>query len=365
MRCILSVKDASYCTDPVSDLSSNPWAWCPCSGRWYNSFKLMVSKWSPEPSLRLTTESLREILQRSADSEEDWLLNPSTNAITLGGNENKSQRDVQLAFWTAVNSRLDLGKVHIRKRTWVWTPGGGLQIEKGTHELLGLAERAWKQKYDLPVAIDPWAQSIGVSYHQLWKDVQPLNQEEQANLNSDLNTMMRGLCATSDCLPECLSWVTSRTKIVIPIRRLSHDHSRSSSSADLHGAVFLTIHDYVQAVEALVHESAHQHLFMAETHGALVNPNHSGLYSSPLRKDPRPLRGVLLACHALAYMGAFYRDAISKKMAPVDVLEQRMRGVRKNFFDAQELLFRNAEHFTSKGQAFIEYTSQVGKFIEN
>jgi HEXXH motif-containing protein len=118
----------------------------------------------------------------------------------------------------------------------------------------------------------------------------------------------------------------------------------------------------VQTVEALVHESAHQHLFTAEAAGALVDPHHTALYKSPLRADARPLRGVLLACHALAYIAAYYTDALRESIAPAQLLETQLERTRHKFNDALSVLLTNNRHLTIEGRDFLDRTVEVGSY---
>jgi HEXXH motif-containing protein len=78
-------------------------------------------------------------------------------------------------------------------------------------------------------------------------------------------------------------------------------------------------------LESIVHESAHLHLYMALAQEPLIDPDHDGHYKSPLRPDPRPLRGILLAYHALAYIAALFADVSRLD----DASSERLAGVRQ------------------------------------
>jgi HEXXH motif-containing protein len=126
--------------------------------------------------------------------------------------------------------------------------------------------------------------------------------------------------------------------------------------------VFLTLHNELQAIEALVHESAHQHLFMAEATSALVDPRHTSVYKSPLRDDPRPLRGVLLACHALAYIAAFYTDALNGSVSAARRVEVHLSATRKKLTEALDILLANRQHLTAEGYDFLDHTVEVERY---
>jgi HEXXH motif-containing protein len=201
-----------------------------------------------------------------------------------------------------------------------------------------------------------------VSFHQLWRDVTPFGAEEEARLKTELRLLLRALTVAEQYLPNCIAWVRSRTQVIIPLRKLSGEHSSSSSASNLPGVVFLTLHNELQAIEALVHEGAHQHLFVAEATSALVDPRHTSVYKSPLRDDPRPLRGVLLACHALAYIAAFYTDALNASMAAADRLEARIGATRQKLTDALDILLANRRHLTVHGCDFVDRTVKVERY---
>jgi HEXXH motif-containing protein len=267
-----------------------------------------------------------------------------------------------MALWISLNSDDDLGSVVLDEPTWAWLPNGGARVDPGIHDLAALLGSLTEDQPDIPIALDPWSNSIRVAYHQLWRDEKPLSEERRSSLQSDLRICLGAILRMKEILPACLDWVCSRTKVVIPLRRLAGEHSSSSSSAQLRGVVFLTLHHQVQALEALVHETAHQHLFMAESPGPLVSPDHDALYSSPLRSDPRPLRGILLAAHALAYMRAYYKDSITASLSPPALLQSQLDQIGKQFESARETIVNTYANFTRAGRDFVDLTLEVGAY---
>jgi HEXXH motif-containing protein len=199
-------------------------------------------------------------------------------------------------------------------------------------------------------------------FHQLWRDVAPFAPEDETKLQAELRTLIRALTVAEQSLPDCFSWVRSRTQVIIPLRQLSGEHSSSSSASAVPGVVFLTIHNELQAIEALVHETAHQHLFVAEAEGALIDRNHKSTYKSPLREDPRPLRGILLACHALAYIAAYYSDALRQSLAASQRLEAQISENRHKLNDALSIVLANRQHLTAAGNSFVDRTAEVEKY---
>jgi HEXXH motif-containing protein len=58
--------------------------------------------------------------------------------------------------------------------------------------------------------------------------------------------------------------------------------------------------------EALIHEFSHNKLHLLLEQGALLENAFAPLYPSPVRPDPRPLHGVLLAVHAFLPVARMY-----------------------------------------------------------
>lgn len=339
-----------------------PWLWRPSSSAWFDRVQDLATRWEPHGELGLNCELIRRVIGESAAKHARWLMHPCMNSITLLKPEAKLQRDFQLAVWSAINTSEALGVATLDRPVWAWSPGGGIRLEPGTYDLTTLAATLRTQEDHSPLTVDPWARSVKASFHQLWRDVMPFGAEEEAKLKAELQLLLRALTATKEYLPNCFAWVRSRTQVIVPLRQLSGEHSSSSSASTLPGVVFLTLHNELQAIEALVHESAHQHLFMAEVTSALVDPHHTSIYKSPLRDDPRPLRGVLLACHALAYIAAFYTDALQASLSAACRLEAHISEVRHKLHDALDILLSNRQHLTADGGDFLDRTIEVERY---
>jgi HEXXH motif-containing protein len=83
------------------------------------------------------------------------------------------------------------------------------------------------------------------------------------------------------------------------------DEDFGASTFQLWGALFLKVRpqsDRVEIAEALAHEGAHALLFGLGMGKPLVRNGTETRYSSPLRKDPRPMDGVVHASYVLGRM---------------------------------------------------------------
>ena len=120
------------------------------------------------------------------------------------------------------------------------------------------------------------------------------------------------LAALLAALPEVAGWLraTTRALDLLPERFFAKAPDGalvSCSSPEVPGFIRITrCREPLKLLEMLVHETAHLYLFRAEAAAPLIDPSSTLSFSSPLRHEPRPLRGILLALHACAYIAAAY-----------------------------------------------------------
>ena len=82
----------------------------------------------------------------------------------------------------------------------------------------------------------------------------------------------------------------------------------SASYREAIGQVYLTLHPKLMTMaEALVHEYQHNKLNMLFHLDPVMENAYWPLYKSPVRPDPRPLHGVMLAAHAFVPVAEMYR----------------------------------------------------------
>jgi HEXXH motif-containing protein len=102
-------------------------------------------------------------------------------------------------------------------------------------------------------------------------------------------------------------------RLIVPVGWHEQKHL-SASYREAVGTVYMTLHPQLMTmVEALIHEFQHNKLNAALNLGPLLHNAFWPLYSSPVRPDPRPLHGVLLAVHAFQPVAKLY-----EKMAEAD-----------------------------------------------
>jgi HEXXH motif-containing protein len=120
-----------------------------------------------------------------------------------------------------------------------------------------------------------------------------------------------GLVATY--LPDLRSEMELYLSQIVPVGVLEEKHL-SASFQEAIGTIYLTLHPHpMTMVEALIHEFQHNKLnALFETDEVLENAFFP-LFQSPVRPDPRPLHGVLLAVHAFLPVARLYEEMIAKK----------------------------------------------------
>ncbi|MGN4561092.1 aKG-HExxH-type peptide beta-hydroxylase [Bacillus cereus group sp. MYBK5-2] len=341
--------------------SSPPWKWRFCENRWFEQLQPLVENWTPCPELQIDTDFIKASLTDAIQSNQRWIVHPCISAITLKTDKRKLQRDFQLALWVMTNISRPYGTVSVPEPIWAWFPDGGFMLSPDRYSW---SEIVTNKNLDIPfqnITIDPWSNSLGIrlaspSASEGYIHLPTMNHNR---VEKDVMLLLRSLALLNHYMPDCMTWITSVTRAIIVFPSIPNIH-QSWSRKDTPGVIYMTAPQSVlEGLEAIVHESAHRHLFLAETYGPLVQPGDSAIYKSPLRRDPRPLRGILLACHAIAYMYAFYSQAFSLGLDEDGTCESRINLLKAQYNDSLAIL-NEAEHkLTTKGKIFLKYTDEV------
>jgi len=133
------------------------------------------------------------------------------------------------------------------------------------------------------------------------------------------------------------------------------DRHLSASYREAIGTMYLTLHPNVMTMtEAVVHEFQHNKINVASyERDFLVNAFHP-LYPSPVRPDPRPLWGILLAVHAFLPVAELYRrmrDA-AHPAAKQSGFETRLSEIDLKNHEGMEMLRAHAQ-LTAPGAALF------------
>ncbi len=121
----------------------------------------------------------------------------------------------------------------------------------------------------------------------------------------------------------------------------------SASYAESVGTIYLSLHpSQMTMTEAIIHEHQHNKLNMLLALDPVMHNAYQPLYASPIRPDPRPLSGVLLAAHAFIVVAEYYRRVRDPR------LDGRFAAIVANNDAALDTLTASAEP-TPAGQAVI------------
>lgn len=129
----------------------------------------------------------------------------------------------------------------------------------------------------------------------------------------------------------------------------------SASYREALGLVYLSLHpDPLTMTEAVVHEAQHQKLNAVLASDPLLENDPDERYPSPVRPDPRPIFGVLLAVHAFVPVAVLYA-AMRSGDDPLGVgarAAERARAIVQGNHEGLSLLERHARP-TSLGRALL------------
>lgn len=128
---------------------------------------------------------------------------------------------------------------------------------------------------------------------------------------ADIADISRAFALIDDVWPELASEIRAYTRLFVPYASQFHS---SFTEAILMGAVFLSeaaqpFHATHHTAEHLLHENSHLRLMLILERDPLVTVAEGVTFDSPVRKDARPLWGMLMAVHAFARITAFHRRA--------------------------------------------------------
>jgi hypothetical protein len=326
----------------------SPWDWQVSKGPWYERFRSSASTWDPALLRQEEASEIKDSIETAAGRQDDWLFHPCMSSVLGAGGG--TDGELNALGWIARHiPAVGAIQVDLPGPTIVWTPGGGRKVPSGRYRIGDL-----HQQPDDLLCLCFELDTTGAFFQD-----RGLSGEPDDYFRDDLRGLLRSMGLMGFACPQALEWASHVTKVLsIPLnsRRAT---LRSRSSPKVPGAVFLEIFgDMASTIELVVHESAHQMLFLAEAEGPLVHPEHRQLYWSPLRSDPRPLRGILLAFHALCYIAAVYGD-----LRRAGALERAQQAEASSMIDKAllaERVLQGAEGaLTDAGIAFLLRTREV------
>lgn len=152
---------------------------------------------------------------------------------------------------------------------------------------------------------------------------------------------------------ECAEMGTMLHQI-IPVGYHRERHL-SASYREAVGTVYMTLHPSVMIMtEALIHEFQHNKFNVSAYNADYLRNAFHPLYKSPVRPDPRPLWGIVLAVHAFLPVAELYRrmrDA-GHEWAQRPDFERRMAELDLKNHEGMDMLRAHAQ-FTPAGHALF------------
>jgi len=168
------------------------------------------------------------------------------------------------------------------------------------------------------------------------------------------DVLERAFALVGSFLPRTLAEMRLVLRAVVPV---GWDETRhlSASYREATGTIYLTLHPNVMTMaEAVVHEFQHNKLNVASDSLEFLSNAFHPLYPSPVRPDPRPLWGILLAVHAFLPVAELYRrmrDA-GHPFAALPGFERRMSELDLKNHEGMEMLRAHAQP-TPAGAALL------------
>jgi HEXXH motif-containing protein len=130
----------------------------------------------------------------------------------------------------------------------------------------------------------------------------------------------------------------------------------SASYREAIGTIYLTLHPQPMTMtEAVIHEFSHNKINALFEIDDVLHNAYFPLYKSPVRPDPRPLHGVLLAVHAFVPVARLYeamREA-NDPLAQHPSFESRFKQIVAGNHEGIEVLAEHAQP-TAAGRAVLD-----------
>lgn len=126
-----------------------------------------------------------------------------------------------------------------------------------------------------------------------------------------LDVLRESLSLVASHLPELREEMALFVQSIVPVGYDAEKHL-SASYREAIGTVYMTLHPRLLTMaEALVHEFSHNKCNALFELDDVLSNAFSPLVRSPVRPDPRPLHGVLLAVHAFVPVARLYEKMLA------------------------------------------------------
>jgi HEXXH motif-containing protein len=166
-------------------------------------------------------------------------------------------------------------------------------------------------------------------------------------------------------LPELRREIEAVLQQVVPVGWDEERHL-SASVQEAIGTIYLSLHPNLMTMtEAVIHEVSHNKLAALLELDPVLHNDRAEAYASPVRPDPRPLHGVLLAVHAFLPVAALYA-AMIEAGAPGSEhpdFRRRLRQIAAGNHDAAEVLRAHARPTALGAELLAEIDALDRNFV--
>jgi hypothetical protein len=164
-----------------------------------------------------------------------------------------------------------------------------------------------------------------------------------------------GLQLIEEMLPDLRREMDLFVQQIVPVGFDEQKHL-SASYQEAIGTIYMSLHPSLMTMtEALIHEFSHNKInALFELDDVLENA-FSPLYTSPVRPDPRPLHGVLLAVHAFLPVARLYEKMIETQhpLAQNAAFLGRYERIKQINAEGAEVVLKNGRP-TAMGKPLLE-----------
>ena len=175
-----------------------------------------------------------------------------------------------------------------------------------------------------------------------------------------IDSLQGALTLIDEAVPALGAEIPLILQTIVPVGFETERHL-SASYAEAIGTLYLSLHpNPLTMAEALVHECSHNKLNALFALDRLLDNGFNPLFRSPVRPDPRPLHGILLAAHAFLPVASLFerlRD-MRHPLSEESGFEARFTQIRARNRDAITTLREHARP-TEIGQAVLDELCEI------
>lgn len=174
--------------------------------------------------------------------------------------------------------------------------------------------------------------------------------------------LVRALDAIGAHLPAFRAEIALVLRQMIPVGFFEEAHL-SASYQEAIGTVYLSLHKSpLTMAEAIVHEVSHNKINALLELDPIIENDRDERYASPVRPDPRPIHGVLLAVHAFLPVARLYEQMLEAGAGEsAGEIEHHLARVRRLNAQGAEVLLAHGRPTAIGRGVFEEIEREVAR----